>query len=69
MSTGTKKDKLPSQNKEEKKPEPPAWLLEEYEAMKRLAAESSARGQDDTYWHSSLKRVETALRDEYGMEV
>jgi hypothetical protein len=37
--------------------------------MKRLAAESSARGQDDTYWHSSEERIKSTLKDEYGMEV
>lgn len=76
MSTGTKKEKSPSQSKglndvkEARLPEPPAWLLEEYKWMQKLANEAeNERGQTDTYWHTSLERVKTALRDEYGMEV
>lgn len=66
MSNGTKKEASPTPSKRATKPKPPQWLLDEYEAYKELVAEEK---QEDTYWHTSLKRVEAALRDEYGVEV
>lgn len=46
-----------------------AWQ-EELEAMRRLAAEAEReRGQTDTYWHDSVKRLEETLEAALDTEV
>ncbi len=67
MSHGTKKERSRSASKPES---PPAWLVEEYERMKELAAAAEAdRGQVNTYWHTSKARIALAIKENYGVEV